>query len=681
MDEIKKIFEDLKQFDTIRNKYSYLLVYFLKFLKSYEDDEEELISFIETLKISEEDYPLYLASKIYLYFNLEKDNKVDKILIELKKSCLEIYYFILRYLVGECINYSLCDSALKYLLELKEYFSSINDEKNLADMLNDLSIVYRKMCKFTQALKSVKKSIKIYEKDENPNLTLAYNNLASIYYMLDNHDKALDNFIICLELAQKNNQPAFEQIAYNNIGNIYNDTSDYENAKIFYLKALEIKSCANTLMNLGIIYTRQKYFVKAMEYFNQAYETSKIESANSSESLIMYHMADCYMNMGLINESINHLTEAKKLASSHENDYLTANINSLFGENFIETKDYAKAIEYFTEALTYYEKEKLNTQSIHCLKCLINALKKQNNTNDILIYQDKLIQLIQEKHETETEKRLNDLKIVFEIEQKEKEKELFRQKNIELSEALNKNLELTEKLSIKNEENERMLRILSHDLSSSLQLVTGLTELNLLYINDPEILAKNLSKTKMVSINTLDLLNHVKNMLAFESGKAKLTLSKCDIREVLLKARSILSYKLHEKKIDFEIKIHENIDKVFAEPISLLNSVVLNILSNALKFSFENSTIKVSVYPENEFIVMSFQDYGTGIKKDQLENIFSNTGQTSTTGTKGEQGTGFGMPLIKKYIQLYNGKLELHSNHIDENKQEHGTKIIIKLQH
>ena len=67
------------------------------------------------------------------------------------------------------------------------------------------------------------------------------------------------------------------------------------------------------------------------------------------------------------------------------------------------------------------------------------------------------------------------------------------------------------------------------------------------------------------------------------------------------------------------------------------------------------------------------------MKKSHLNNIFSTQKQTSLPGTKGEKGTGFGMPLIKKYIERYNGKIKVSSKHETEFPDKHGTTISIYL--
>lgn len=95
--------------------------------------------------------------------------------------------------------------------------------------------------------------------------------------------------------------------------------------------------------------------------------------------------------------------------------------------------------------------------------------------------------------------------------------------------------------------------------------------------------------------------------------------------------------------------------KVAVDPVLFESTVMNNLMSNAIKFSYPGSSIYLRVKEQNEIIVFEVEDHGMGIPKNFLKK-YSTQEKTSRQGTKGEKGTGFGMPLIKSLLEGMNGK-------------------------
>ena len=97
-----------------------------------------------------------------------------------------------------------------------------------------------------------------------------------------------------------------------------------------------------------------------------------------------------------------------------------------------------------------------------------------------------------------------------------------------------------------------------------------------------------------------------------------------------------------------------------------------NILTNALKFSHPQSKILIRADRKEDGLRLSVRDFGIGIPPDLLQDLFDITKATSRAGTGGESGTGFGMPLMKRFINSYGGRIEIHSR---EKTEDHGTEV------
>lgn len=239
---------------------------------------------------------------------------------------------------------------------------------------------------------------------------------------------------------------------------------------------------------------------------------------------------------------------------------------------------------------------------------------------------------------------------------------------------------LNENLQIKAEENQRLLHVLTHDLANPLQAILSTGEvMKLVFNTQNEKFQKYLKNINDMAINMQQLIGYIREMLAIESGKARFSVKKVSLRDILNKTEAIFANRLEAKRINLMYDFEGSSEDYFIsiEPISFQNSVIGNILSNCIKFSYPDSKIDIKISRKGDFVEIAFIDYGVGIKKHNLKSIFSTSKSTSTQGTLGERGTGFGMPLVKKYIKKYGGDIFISSKHVEEYPQEHGTTIQI----
>ena len=102
----------------------------------------------------------------------------------------------------------------------------------------------------------------------------------------------------------------------------------------------------------------------------------------------------------------------------------------------------------------------------------------------------------------------------------------------------------------------------------------------------------------------------------------------------------------------------------------------MNILTNSIKFSNPGGSINISSQKVDNQIFVSFKDEGIGMNQKMLEAIFQIENLKSRKGTTGEIGTGFGMPLIKKFLGKYGGSISIYSS---DTKDKHGTEVVIGL--
>ncbi len=217
-----------------------------------------------------------------------------------------------------------------------------------------------------------------------------------------------------------------------------------------------------------------------------------------------------------------------------------------------------------------------------------------------------------------------------------------------------------------NEEQKEMLHILCHDLANPFSSVLGVLDI---------ITSDNFSEfaplLKQSAEHGLGVISLVRQMRKLDEKPIELEL--LSLTDTLSESIDMLSRKFTEKKIVIDMNIDSNL-LIKAERTSLINSVFNNILTNAVKFSYPDGTIEINASKKDGKIRLSIADHGIGIPDYILDTIFNVNQNTSRTGTNGEEGTGFGMPLVRKFMLTYGGEINIISA---ENK---GTEVELFFQ-
>ncbi|WP_176736998.1 ATP-binding protein [Oligoflexus tunisiensis] len=240
--------------------------------------------------------------------------------------------------------------------------------------------------------------------------------------------------------------------------------------------------------------------------------------------------------------------------------------------------------------------------------------------------------------------------------------------------------EKTQALTRTAETKATLLRVLCHDLSNPLVLITGLLEL---FANNRISEEKKQAKYKTLSRAAqlmADILSNVREMEAVDSGKRNITIAPVNLERMFDDLNLIFRDRLTEKQICLEIEnqLPDGIG-VFADPVSLSNHVFNNLVSNALKFSFPGSKVRIVAQVEDELVHVSIIDAGVGMSEEIAQAIFDPTRQTTRPGTAGEKGTGFGMPIVKSFVEKYGGRIQVESTSAEINPSEHGTTFHLYL--
>ncbi len=231
------------------------------------------------------------------------------------------------------------------------------------------------------------------------------------------------------------------------------------------------------------------------------------------------------------------------------------------------------------------------------------------------------------------------------------------------------NSQLTELVKTKD----KLISFISHDLKNSFSTMSSIIETtrdNLPNLNGEEVL-EAMDILHRHSQNNQVLFENLLQWARLQRGKITVNKQKVNIYQVCLK-----TFKHHEaafasKDLSPDIRMPQNI-MALVDPL-LLESICNNLIGNAIKYSYRGGSIQILAEVIDNYTNISIIDQGIGIPRDKLSELFSIEKSSSSTGTEGEKGSGFGLILCKELIERNGGTIKILS---EEGK---GSSIIISL--
>ncbi|MDM8541546.1 response regulator [Desulfococcaceae bacterium HSG9] len=235
------------------------------------------------------------------------------------------------------------------------------------------------------------------------------------------------------------------------------------------------------------------------------------------------------------------------------------------------------------------------------------------------------------------------------------------------AEQLHKSIQHIEKANLRLQEAEsarsRFLSSMSHELRTPLNGILGFTDLlseqffgplnekQLTYVNQIDSSGKHL----------LDLINDLLDMAKIDAGAVELEPSKFNIAEAIQTTTTMMKMLFKKKNITLATMIEPELPDITAD-LRKCKQVIINLLSNAVKFTPEDGRIEIRVtMPWNGFLKIEVSDTGIGIEKDQTEKIFSEFHQADRVRDEQLGGTGLGLALAKRLVELHLGEINVES--------------------
>jgi signal transduction histidine kinase/ligand-binding sensor domain-containing protein len=253
------------------------------------------------------------------------------------------------------------------------------------------------------------------------------------------------------------------------------------------------------------------------------------------------------------------------------------------------------------------------------------------------------------KRQAQLEKTIDEQTRVIRLEKKEVEK----QKEIIEAQAAD--------LKVSNQTKDKFFSIIAHDLRNPFQAMVGYSDM---LVNDfkdisEEELQGRLETMQSSSMKLLELTNNLLTWASLQTGKIKSEPSIVQLNTILEKNFYLFEQSALQKNIKIVIESNEPVT-IFADQ-NMIDTIIRNLISNAMKFTNPNGEIELNLINEKGSAVLTVRDNGIGMDKDILANLFTIEINSSREGTELEQGSGLGLLLCKEMVDKNKGEIFLES--------------------
>ncbi|MFQ3239243.1 MAG: two-component system sensor histidine kinase/response regulator [Olleya marilimosa] len=621
------------------------------------------------------------VSIIKLLFKTEDYSKALKFIkqseklakeLDYKKGLAEITYYKAKIHYQEGQN----QMAISEFKNAKTLFTTIKDTITVAKINSNLGFIEIENGNYKAGLSHALSAIQELEKRSLfDDLSANYESLANAYQNANVVDKAITYYIKKIEVDNKTNNTKGLIATNKKLGDIYTSKKNYNQAISYYESALgyagnyDETSRANILPYLGNAYLMDKDYKTSARYLLESINLNRRFDNQEGVLIALNSLGELYLKQNRLNTAQEQLLEASNLSRLLNNDeQLLKNYRLMTTLDSIKG-DFDNA--YVWQSQYYNLKEKIDAEknkksAIINIETIDTTTTETDNiilpvaTNDTVVSKKKYdkfklifyallaaFAVVLTFFVLFYLKRNNRLKYTRELEAKNKKIELQNEAILEQS----KHLENINKVK------DKLFSIVSHDLKDSLTSTKGFIDLlkegQLTQDEFHSLLPELSENANNASLLLFNLLNWSKSQM--QSLEPKPTLF--DIQEVFAEKVKLMDQKFDAKGVKLIDKTLR--DFVYADR-SMIEIVIQNLLANAVKFCNRGDLITITNQISNGKSIISIEDTGVGITKENQSKLFGNNTFT-TRGTNKEKGTGLGLTICRELVDLNNGKIWVES--------------------
>jgi signal transduction histidine kinase len=547
-------------------------------------------------------------------------------------------------------------------------YTKLQDSMMVVDCHKAIGLCYYNMDQGDMAIIQFIEGLKLCEHDIHATAKLL-SNIAMTHGRMKNYYDAIDYYRKALQLNSSIKNEIGMAVNYNGLGENYKSLNKPDSALINYKKAKslykEAEFQAIILSNMAGIYINYKdSLFKAVDCLKQSWAMFRQLGKYQYEAEFKQGIGIILFRQGKYKPAIEAFKTSIEVNDKYNRGFkIKTTSNKLLSIVYERMGDYQSALKYmklynlYSDSLT--QNEKYNR--IATLEKQYQSVKNENEINRLQAKQE--LTLIQLKKNKQL-KQLGLLTIsilltfVFFVLIKYYEKN----KSNRLLEEKNKVIEQSEQeLKLLNASKNKFFSIIAHDLKNPLHSVMGYS---FLLNNEYEHFTEKERRKFAFDIHqsTNNIFSLLQNLLEWsktQTGRLNFSPAVIEYQRILDNSLKVLRSLAEQKNIRINAKNDPEL-KIFADP-QMIETVLRNLINNAIKFTPEGGQINVSAKVADNQILVSVSDNGVGISEKDSQNLFRIDSKVKRKGTNNEDGSGLGLILCQEFVNKHNGKIWVES--------------------
>ncbi len=586
-----------------------------------------------------------------------------------------------------------------------------NDYTELsAAQYNNIGNVHMRLGNYSQALSYYDTTIDIAEKIDNRILKAhTINNVATIYYEQGAYVIALKKFLESLRLNEANGDEKSMVSNYNNITNIYFRLDDFEKAKEYAAKSVALSEktatpwgIVSSYVTYAMIHSKVKDYDSSLAYLLTADSLANQVGSAYLSNILKQNIAECYLHKNERDKAYRLYKESEETSVALDDQEGIAVAKAGIGQVLMERGKKRDGAAYMKQAIQLMMEGGMKEQVVDVATTLSEACEKSGDYAGAVKYLKIKEQYKDSLGKVESAKEAQSLEFKYLLEKKENELTLLQKdRAIEMGILKQQRILLTatviglvlasiiailifrnlrdarknnalilkqkeeieeqaQKLEELNTFKDTTFSVLSHDLRSPINALTGTMSLLDEGVITPEEFKEYKgelnNKLQSVSLMLDNLLQWAKSQM---KGEHILEKDDIDLHQKVQTSLNIVKDAAKQKNI----ALTNNVDKsmsMYADP-NQIEMVLRNLISNAVKFTPNGGSVSVSAARKNGHISVDVSDTGMGMTQEQIKQLFDGNTNNSSLGTGGEKGTGIGLQLSHAFVKSNGGDINVKS--------------------
>jgi len=578
------------------------------------------------------------------------------------------------------------------------------DEYLKVKVLNGLCWAYTVAGKYREALSSGKEAETAAQHNGfKKELAVALGSIANVYLNLSDFHKALAYSIKAADVSEAIGYKQGTASALVSTARIQRNLMEYQKALDTYEKAMAIsqelgdkRNIAWILNNTATVHWNLKHYQKALDIYFHTLELMKELNSRMGLALVYNNIACVYSDMGKYKQALPYDLKSLEIYEKAGNNAYTAYSLRNIGRDYGNLGQPARGLRYLDKSLelaekmgikdlmkTVYEEYTRIYETMGNYKRSLYYFKKYKKTGDEILNQDK-------------SKRITHLEVIHNVEKKQKENQLLREKNhiqglqLDRQKILRNFLIIVvvlvavlslvtfnryrlkkktaaffkssqQKLKKMNDAKDKLFTIIAHDLGNplnSLLLNAGHLHRNLSRLDEKDI-EESVQNIYRQTQGLTTLLENLLQWSMVQTGKLEQCPETLDLYTLVNETLHLAQYTAAKKNIQLVSNVMEE-TTAWADR-HMIKTVIRNLVSNAVKYTHPGGEVVISSKENGRWVEIKVCDNGIGMEEEKKDRLFADEIQKSTRGTGNEKGTGLGLVLCKEFVQSNGGEIRVQS--------------------